>query len=503
VILGWSAGGHNDLRATDDDRESVLRLLDMAYGEGRLDSVEHARRADAIHASKTRKDLVALTADLPNQRGVREWIDDARIRADDRDRAVGWLAEAASLGRLTTAGYQERVSALSEVATYTQLKRVLDGVHGVNLLAGTADREAALASLTEAVADGRVPLTEYAAFDAEIRRAERVGDLGALHARLDTHASDQERLDTAWEVEAAHLDGRLDAGERAARLDGIRTAARDDDLADLMRDLRGPARRMAEADWEEVAARLKQALDQGRLELDEYDSRLRAAMMATTLDEAAPLLADLTDPPRPPWRGPLDVMFDFLVVNSALLPAPRDRWRRVLSAKVIWKANAVAISLLYGWLVVNQPVAAVLLPLWPVAIGISAMPFAMGLRGVAEDGQRSLVAELRASLSRYEHPGLRFMSPREIESNGALAGIEIHLVDEDADTIPAELVEEAVRQIWLSRDYPLTYINLYVGSSWTAQRMKITRAERRRLRHLHGPRPYGPLPARLATVPSS
>lgn len=494
MILGWSAGGRDDLRATDDDRESVLRLLDMAYGEGRLDSVEHARRADAVHVSKTRKDLAALTTDLPGQRGVRGWIDDARIRADDRDRAVGWLAEAAALGRLTTAAYQERVSALSDVATYRQLKRVLDGVHGGNLLAGNADREAALASLTEAVGDGRVPVTEYAAFDEEIRRAQRVGDLRTLHARLDTHASDQERHDTTREVEAAHLAGQLDTGERAARLEGIRAATRDDDLADLVRDLSGPARRMAEADWQEVAAKLKQAFDQGRLELDEYDSRLRAAMMATTLDEAAPLLADLTDPPRPPRRGPLDVMFDFLVVNSAL-PVPRDRWHRVLSAKVIWKSIVVAISLLYGWLVVSHPMAAVLFLLWPLAIGVSAMPFAMGLRSAAEDGHRALAAELRSSLNRYKHPSLRFMSPRQIESNGELVGIEIHLADEDADTIPTELVEEATRQIWLSRHYPLIYINLYVGSSRTRQQTKVTRAERRRLRHLYGPRPYGPLPA--------
>jgi hypothetical protein len=52
-------------RASDADREAVVARLQTALGEGRLDPVEFAERADAASAAPTRADLDRLVADLP------------------------------------------------------------------------------------------------------------------------------------------------------------------------------------------------------------------------------------------------------------------------------------------------------------------------------------------------------------------------------------------------------------------------------------------------------
>lgn len=51
--------------------------------------------------------------------------------------------------------------------------------------------------------------------------------------------------------------------------------------------------RASDADREQVAERLRVALDEGRLNLHEYDDRLREAFSAKTYAELSPLLADL------------------------------------------------------------------------------------------------------------------------------------------------------------------------------------------------------------------
>lgn len=56
--------------------------------------------------------------------------------------------------------------------------------------------------------------------------------------------------------------------------------------------------RASDADREQVAERLRIALDEGRLNLAEYDDRLRQAYGATTMGELAPLTADLPKPTR-------------------------------------------------------------------------------------------------------------------------------------------------------------------------------------------------------------
>src|SRR5947207_247141 len=193
--LGWSDGGQSGLRATNEDREQVLRLLEMAQAEGRLDAVGYAGRADAVRVAKTRGDLAALAADLPNRRHVSDWIDRVRVRGDDRERAVRWLADGLTHGRLAVTEYERRVAALSEVGTYDQLWRVLDGLPGwpgadeKRLLAGTADRAAAVARLAEAVRDGRVAPADSPMLEADIGEIRRVSDLDALLAGIAARAS--------------------------------------------------------------------------------------------------------------------------------------------------------------------------------------------------------------------------------------------------------------------------------------------------------------------------
>lgn len=50
---------------SDADRESVVRRLRRAVGEGRLTLAEFDERVAATYAARTRGDLDELTADLP------------------------------------------------------------------------------------------------------------------------------------------------------------------------------------------------------------------------------------------------------------------------------------------------------------------------------------------------------------------------------------------------------------------------------------------------------
>ncbi len=65
------------MRASDADRDIVLRTLGEAYAEGRLDREEYDERSDAVAAAKTLgelpvvlEDLVPSTAVLPFASGV-------------------------------------------------------------------------------------------------------------------------------------------------------------------------------------------------------------------------------------------------------------------------------------------------------------------------------------------------------------------------------------------------------------------------------------------------
>ena len=56
------------MRASDDDRAQALTRLGEAYVAGRLTGDEHATRSDAAAEARTREELDALLADLPERR---------------------------------------------------------------------------------------------------------------------------------------------------------------------------------------------------------------------------------------------------------------------------------------------------------------------------------------------------------------------------------------------------------------------------------------------------
>jgi len=56
-----------EVRASDADREAVIRRLQAALGEGRIDLDEFGQRAEAAYAATTTAELDRLTADLPTQ----------------------------------------------------------------------------------------------------------------------------------------------------------------------------------------------------------------------------------------------------------------------------------------------------------------------------------------------------------------------------------------------------------------------------------------------------
>jgi Domain of unknown function (DUF1707) len=64
-----SAGGpvpRDQIRAGTADRERVVKQLNEAFGEGRLDVAELEERVGAAYAAKTLGELTPLTVDLPN-----------------------------------------------------------------------------------------------------------------------------------------------------------------------------------------------------------------------------------------------------------------------------------------------------------------------------------------------------------------------------------------------------------------------------------------------------
>ncbi len=57
--------------------------------------------------------------------------------------------------------------------------------------------------------------------------------------------------------------------------------------------------RISDAERQEVADRLRDALGEGRLELSEFDERVQSAYQAKTYRELTPLTADLPSAPMP------------------------------------------------------------------------------------------------------------------------------------------------------------------------------------------------------------
>jgi len=457
----------------------------------------------------TRGDLVRMTADLPERMGVQEWADGLRVRGADREDARRRLDEAATQGRLSDQEYQQRLVALSTVATYDELKALLDGIPGwsgttkADALVGTTDRDEVLAVLADAVADGHVKPVEAPAREAAIRQARRRQDIDLLLVSLAERASDRERQHTVEALTAAHHAGQLDANEYTVRAGQAQKAATDSSLTPLVADLRGATQRLSESDRQSVADRLKHAFNEGRLDLAEFDERVAAAHVATTEADIAPLVADLSTPPRPKPRGWSDYWFDLVVANSAFITAPRHQ-----ILKLVWKTYMVTAVLAYAYFTVLHTIGGVVVS-WLAFIAIVAAGRALRLfAGPADKRQEAALDAIRADLGRLcaKHREIRKIEVEysviktyhvngrwkaTIRPGGPQGDIRLK---ENNELSPAAL-EEIARLFWHSRLYPLRELWLLSSHTYGEYRLdtvKLNRSKKDELRHRYGPRPYGP-----------
>jgi hypothetical protein len=149
--------------------------------------------------------------------------------------------------------------------------------------------------------------------------------------------------------------------------------------------------RAADADRQAVADRLRGALDEGRLDLHEYDERLQGAYAAKTYGDLDRLLADLPAVPRqrPPAAAPAardeHLTAQWLMhVWSGWIPA-------VVITTIIWALTSLAAGgLTYFWPIwVAGPWGAVLLCTTVGGLA-SGRP-----RAVAEERERKELARQR------------------------------------------------------------------------------------------------------------
>jgi hypothetical protein len=244
--------GRTETRIGHEARAAATGTLDTALREGRLDLAEYERRLVVIQGAKVRDHLTPVLADLPSRAGQ--------------------------------IGPELRVS--------------------------TADREAALVRLADALTDGRVEADAYVDAEELLHRAVTYADIDAVVGNLDARASVAERDQAIARIEAAVVGGQLEPAERDARVAAVRRATTDAQLAALVADLSsdtwspGAPLRASNDDRQATVARLQDAVEAGLLDVTEFDERVRAVYAARLRDELARLLADLPEPAAPPAPRP-------------------------------------------------------------------------------------------------------------------------------------------------------------------------------------------------------
>jgi hypothetical protein len=146
-----------------------------------------------------------------------------------------------------------------------------------------------------------------------------------------------------------------------------------------------PDMRASDVDRQEVVDRLRGALDEGRLKMDEYLQRMSSAYQAVTYGDLAPLCADLPET-RPETR-------QVTAGREASRPAPApmaqpraEVARRGAFAslptplKVLWTIWATVVSLnVVIWVLVSATTAHLIYP-WPVWV---AGPWGVILLGIS------------------------------------------------------------------------------------------------------------------------
>jgi hypothetical protein len=149
--------------------------------------------------------------------------------------------------------------------------------------------------------------------------------------------------------------------------------------------------RASDADRQEVIERLRAALDEGRLKMDEYIDRMGQASEAVTYGDLAPLYADLPRsgavarpdprPPAPAAPRPAPPVQTSRAGMPTSLKVLWTIWGAIVSVNlVIWVLVSVgAHHLAYPWpLWVAGPLGAVLLV---VSVGVAQIRRGGGQRG--------------------------------------------------------------------------------------------------------------------------
>ncbi|GAA4725070.1 hypothetical protein Prum_077580 [Phytohabitans rumicis] len=303
-----------------------MELLDAALDEGRLDPREHDTRVRAAQAAKRPGELAKLVADLPDRPGVWEWTDHLRIRATDRQRATTWLGDGLAAGVLTAEEHERRLAKIAAAVTYESLRKQLDGVPGPpgtvreRLFVTATDRERLTARLARALADDRIGADDHAELRDAVAAAKRYGDLDRASAALDESAGQDPRAEVIRRLDAAYADGQIGAADHERRTSAAKVAGRNADLRALLDGLTEPAKGatpewivgrakstlakhlLTDAERKQTARALERALHEGRLDLDEYDERVRDAYAAQEAAQLRPLLVDVVAPAGAPER---------------------------------------------------------------------------------------------------------------------------------------------------------------------------------------------------------
>ncbi|GAA1096660.1 DUF1707 SHOCT-like domain-containing protein [Nocardiopsis composta] len=133
--------------------------------------------------------------------------------------------------------------------------------------------------------------------------------------------------------------------------------------------------RVSDAERDVTAQRLAAALSEGRLDMEEYQKRLDAAMTAVTADDLRVLTVDL-----PPAAGaaPAPVSAEGPVDLAAMAPPARPSfWRGQLEEWRSWGGGAV---IMIGIWTVTSIVSGQFLPFWPlIPLGIWAAVLIAGM----------------------------------------------------------------------------------------------------------------------------
>jgi hypothetical protein len=143
-----------------------------------------------------------------------------------------------------------------------------------------------------------------------------------------------------------------------------------------------PARlRAADADRQQVAERLKHALDEGRLSLHEYDDRVRQVYESTTYADLQPLVSDL------PMPGLSAADLD----ARRRADARREARKLPMALVVLWTiwASVMAVNLVV-WVIVAATTDADVYfwPIWWTVPGAALLATTLGVQAARRGRQR-------------------------------------------------------------------------------------------------------------------